>query len=209
MCGGGHPGPPEREITVIKPSKATTSDRLVAVTPTPPGDETPLARVSDEAKQTGIQANLRSHREAGGRALAHERNAARLAGEIEQGQREYEQLRKRLEELGQQLTQASEERDREQHYARQEREAEAMFGQLVVTLGGPVPPPMQDATPPASAPTPVQGADRCPTCGEPMQWNEKHGFIHPIEGGFELAGQSCHRRARAGDTQVLPSDGAL
>lgn len=190
---------------MIKPSKATTSDRLVAVTP---AESAPaMAGVSDEAKQTGIQANLRMHRESGTRALAHERNAARLAGEIEQGQREYEQLRKRLEELGQQLTQASEERDREQHYARQERETEAMFGQLVVMLGGAFPPPLQDASPPA--PAPVQGVDRCPTCGEPMQWHEKHGFIHPIEGGFELAGQSCHRRARSGDTQVLPDGGAL
>lgn len=196
MCGGGHPGPPEREITVIKPK--TTSDRLVAVTPAE--STSAMAGVSDEARQTGIQANLRMHRESGGRALAHERNAARLTAEVEQGQREYEQLRKRLEELGQQLTRASEERDREQHYARQERDAEAMFGQVIVALGGPFPPRMQEATGP-------QGVEVCQTCGAPMQWNEKHGFIHPIDGGgWDLAGESC-RRGRVGDTQVLPDPG--
>jgi hypothetical protein len=170
----------------------------------PPATGQGVTFASKEAAETVIAAQQRGYLHHMTTAAQHRDAAAAKAarlGVLVQEIAEKQAEAKRLEA----------DRAEDEQRERQETEKGHGFEVMLQALGAPTPPlPSPVGAKAAGNPYPETGmiaavdVSQCQTCGQPMLWDEKHGFVHPIEGGYEAAGELCRYR-RPGDTQALPS----
>lgn len=160
------------------------------------------------------------HRDRGREAHDAEAEIARLEAEIAGDAREHEKLRQQIIELGRRIEAKQKQIPPIIDVAQEKRFAEGDLARLLVANGAPEPSPAPSGTPSGVKVAPTGGQpygdppqtgtiaavepSQCQTCHNPMVWDEKQGYIHPVEGGYVLAGEMCHYR-RQGDTQALPT----
>lgn len=184
------------------------------------------AAFSSQSSRTSYLVLLaEGHLQRGREAHAAEGEIARLEAELAGDARDHEKLRQGLIELGRRIEAKQRQVEDERGVAQEKRFAEGDLARLLVANGAPEPSPAPSGASPGVKVAPLGGqpygdppqtgmiaavpaTESCQVCHNPMVWDEKQGYIHPVEGGYVLAGESCHYR-RPGDTQAVPTaDGA-
>lgn len=168
----------------------------------------PAAFSSQQSRVSYLALLADGHRDRGREAQEAETEIARLEAEIAGDAGEYERLRQEIDKVAQRIEGRQKRVKEETDIALEKRVAEGDLARLLVAHGAPEPAPAPKGgkygDPPQTGAIAAVATQMCQACGQPMAWDEKQGYIHPVEGGFVLAGESCHFRRQA-DAQALPT----